>query len=59
MVRGRRQGNVVLNGKKIDGVKISHEDIMRGGLLEFFISGGANENKVRNNSRGDDSCRSG
>ena len=59
VVRGRRQGNVVLNGKKIDGVKISHEDIMRGGLLEFFISGGANENKVRNNSRGDDSCRSG
>ncbi|MBQ3747036.1 MAG: glycoside hydrolase family 92 protein, partial [Kiritimatiellae bacterium] len=35
VVRGRRQGNVVLNGKKIDGVKISHEDIMRGGFLEF------------------------
>jgi len=40
-----RLGNVVLNGKKVDGVKISHEDIMRGGLLEFcHISGGANEN---------------
>ena len=32
---GERLGNVVLNGKKVDGVKISHEDIMRGGLLEF------------------------
>ena len=42
---GERLGNVVLNGKKVDGVKISHEDIMRGGLLEFcHISGGANEN---------------
>ena len=27
--------NVSLNGKKVDGVKISHEDIMRGGVLEF------------------------
>ena len=33
------EGGVVLNGKAIDGVKISHEDIMRGGTLEFWSRG--------------------
>ena len=28
-------GDARLNGKKVEGVKISHEDIMRGGTLEF------------------------
>jgi putative alpha-1,2-mannosidase len=30
--------NVRLNGQKIDRVKISHEEIVRGGTLEFVVS---------------------
>jgi putative alpha-1,2-mannosidase len=32
--RGKGEG-VFLNGKRLDGVKISHKDIMRGGTLVF------------------------
>ena len=32
---GERLGNVVLNGKRVDGVKISHADIVAGGELVF------------------------
>ena len=32
-----RLGNVVLNCKKVEGVKISHEDVMRGGVLSFAV----------------------
>ena len=33
--KGAENAEMLLNGKKVDGVKISHEDIMRGGFLEF------------------------
>ena len=37
--KGAENAEVLLNGKAIDGVKISHEDIMRGGTLEFWSRG--------------------
>ncbi len=33
--KSAKDGKILLNGKMVEGIKISHEDIMRGGVLSF------------------------